>query len=171
MGNLHTLLVLLKGLPLAYNRDLQEDKPPLFDSFDTVHGSLELATALVAATELNRAAIAERLDRGYLDATTLMEHLVRRGVPQRTAHGAVGRLVRKAMERNVPLAELPLAEFRQVHPDFDEEVYQILGAANAVRAMQSYGSTGPQRVRQQLDLWKKRLDAPGQWKPECGMVS
>ena len=93
VGNLQTLLVLVKGLPLAYNRDLQEDKPPLFDSFDTVRASLELAAPLVAATELNREAIAERLDRGYLDATTLMEYLIRRGVPQRTAHGLVGRLV------------------------------------------------------------------------------
>ena len=89
VGNLQTLLVLIKGLPLAYNRDLQEDKQPLFDSFDTVRASLELAAPLVAGAELNRAAIAERLDRGHLDATTLMEHLIRRGIPQRTAHGLV----------------------------------------------------------------------------------
>ena len=76
VGNLQTLLVLVKGLPLAYNRDLQEDKPPLFDSFDTVRASLELAAPLVAGAELNRAAIAERLDRGHLDATTLMEYLI-----------------------------------------------------------------------------------------------
>ena len=116
VGNLQTLLVLLKGLPLAYNRDLQEATPPLLDSFDTVSASLELAAPLVAAAELNRAAIAARLDRGHLDATTLMEHLIRRGVPQRTAHGLVGRLVRKAMERGVRLADLPLEEFRQAHP-------------------------------------------------------
>ena len=79
IGNLQTLLVLVKGLPLAYNRDLQEDKPPLFDAFDTVQASLELAAPLVAGAELNRPAIAERLDRGHLDATTLMEHLIRRG--------------------------------------------------------------------------------------------
>ena len=103
VGNLQTLLVLVKGLPLAYNRDLQEDKPPLFDSFDTVRASLELAAPLVAGAELNRPAIAERLDRGHLDATTLMEHLIRRGIPQRTAHGLVGRLVRKALDRGVRL--------------------------------------------------------------------
>ena len=116
VGNLQTLLVLVKGLPLAYNRDLQEDKPPLFDSFDTVRASLELAAPLVAGAELNRAAIAERLDRGHLDATTLMEHLIRRGVPQRTAHGLVGRLVRKALDRGVRLADLSLEEFREAHP-------------------------------------------------------
>ena len=100
VGSLQTLLVLVKGLPLAYNRDLQEDKPPLFDAFDTVHASLELAAPLMAGAELNRAAIAQRLDRGHLDATTFMEYLIRRGVPQRTAHGLVGRLVRKALDRD-----------------------------------------------------------------------
>ncbi|MCX7426033.1 MAG: argininosuccinate lyase, partial [Planctomycetia bacterium] len=110
VGNLQTLLVLIKGLPLAYNRDLQEDKPPMFDSFDTVRASLELAAPLVAATQLNREAIAERLDRGYLDATTLMEYLIRRGLPQRTAHGLIGQLVAMARKRGVPLAELPLEE-------------------------------------------------------------
>ena len=92
-GNLQSLMMLLKGLPLAYNRDLQEDKPRLFDSFDTVDTCLELAAPLVAAAELNRAVIAERLDRGHLDATTLMEEMIRRGLPQRTAHEVVGRLV------------------------------------------------------------------------------
>jgi len=157
VGSLQTLLVLVKGLPLAYNRDLQEDKPPLFDSFDTVKASLELAAPLVAGAELNRAAIAERLDRGYLDATTLMEHLIRRGIPQRTAHGLVGGLVRKAMDRNVRLADLSLADFRGAHPDLDESVYGVLGVENAVRAMQSYGSTGPEQVRAQVERWKQRL--------------
>ena len=81
VGNLQSLLVLVKGLPLAYNRDLQEDKRPIFDSFDTVNACLELAAPLVAGAELDRAAIAQRLDRGHLDATTLMEYLILRGVP------------------------------------------------------------------------------------------
>jgi argininosuccinate lyase len=157
VGNLQTLLVLLKGLPLAYNRDLQEATPPLLDSFDTVSASLELAAPLVAAAELNRAAIAERLDRGHLDATTLMEHLIRRGVPQRTAHGLVGRLVRKAMERGVRLADLPLEDFRQAHPELDAGVYDVLGPANAVAAMTSYGSTAPAQVKEQVRRWKELL--------------
>ena len=113
IGNLQTLMVLVKGLPLSYNRDLQEDKLPLLDSFDTVKASLEVAAPLVERAELDRTAIAARLDRGYLDATTLMEHFVRQGLPQRTAHGLVGRLVRKAMERGVRLADLSLDEFRE----------------------------------------------------------
>ena len=157
VGGLQTLLVLVKGLPLAYNRDLQEDKPPLFDAFDTVFASLELAAPLMAAAALNRPAIAQRLDRGHLDATTFMEYLIRRGVPQRTAHGLVGRLVRKALDRDVRLSDLPLDDFRAALPELDESVYEILGVERAVSAMQSYGSTAPEQVRKQVENWKQRL--------------
>ncbi|MGA2253991.1 MAG: argininosuccinate lyase [Thermoguttaceae bacterium] len=157
VGSLQTLLVLVKGLPLAYNRDLQEDKPPLFDAFDTVSASLELAAPLMAAADLNRPAIAQRLDRGHLDATTFMEHLIRRGVPQRTAHGLVGNLVRKALDRDVRLSDLPLEDFREALPELDESVYDVLGVERAVAAMQSYGSTAPEQVRKQVENWKQRL--------------
>ncbi len=99
IGNLQTLLVLVKGLPLAYNRDLQEDKPALFDAFDTVDICLELAAPLVAGAKLNLAGISAKLDKGYLDATTLMEYMILRGVPQRKAHHLVGELVGKAQPR------------------------------------------------------------------------
>jgi argininosuccinate lyase len=157
MGNLQALLVLIKSLPTAYNRDLQEDKPALFDSFDTVEACLELAAPLVAGTELNRTAITERLDRGYLDATTLMEFLIRRGVPQRSAHHLVGMLVGKAMQQGVRLADLPLEDFRELCPDVDESVYQVLGVENAVRAFVSYGSTAPSEVKKQVQRWMERL--------------
>jgi len=157
VGNLQTLLVLIKGLPLAYNRDLQEDKPPLFDSFDTVKASLELAAPLVAAAELNREAIRQGLDRGHLDATTLMEHLIRRGIPQRTAHGLVGRLVRKALDRGVRLSDLLLEDFKEVHGELDQRVYEVLGVEKAVAAMSSYGSTGAEQVDQQVARWKAQL--------------
>ena len=157
VGNLTQLLVLVKGLPLAYNRDLQEDKEPLFDSFDTVRGCLELAAPLVAAAELNREAIAARLDEGHLDATTLMEHLIRRGMPQRTAHDATGKLVRKALARGVRLADLPIDEFQAVDPGLDKSVYDALGPENAVRAFVSYGSTAREQVARQLEIWRKKL--------------
>ena len=114
MGNLQTLMLLVKNLPLAYNRDLQEDKPPLFDSFDTVTAMLELAVPIVAGSELQRESIASRIEEGYLDATTLMEWLIKKQVPQRTAHHAVGGIVGEAMERGVTLSELPI-EVMQSH--------------------------------------------------------
>ena len=157
IGNLQTLLVLTKGLPLAYNRDLQEDKQPIFDSFDTMEAILSLAAPLIAGMTLNRETINSRLDRGYLDATTLMEYLIARGVPQRTAHGIIGRLVRLAIERNVPLAKLSLKDFQDEYDGFDDTVFSILGAENAISAMKSYGSTAPEQVRKQIDDWKMKL--------------
>jgi argininosuccinate lyase len=103
VGNLQALLVLVKGLPLAYNRDLQEDKERVFDSADTVSACLELAAAVVAGAELNREAISARLEHCYLDATTFMEYLIG-SAPQRSAHEIIGKLVAKAMKQSVPLA-------------------------------------------------------------------
>jgi argininosuccinate lyase len=157
IGNLQTLLVLLKGLPLAYNRDLQEDKPALFDSVDTVKACLKLAAPMVSGMELNRAAIAAGLERGYLDATTLMEWLIRRGTPQRSAHHLVGQLVRRAMEQSVPLAELTLQDFQAIHPGLDGDVYEVLGAKRAITAFTSYGSTAPEEVAKQVVRWKEKL--------------
>ncbi|HEX3601332.1 MAG TPA: argininosuccinate lyase [Lacipirellulaceae bacterium] len=157
VGNLMSLLMLVKGLPLAYNRDLQEDKQRLFDSVDTVAACLELAAPIVAGAELNRDRIAARINEGYLDATTLMEHLIMQGVPQRTAHELIGRLVGTAMKRGIPLAELPLEEYQAAHPSLDKSVYDVLGVDRAVEAFSSYGSTSPDQVAHQLQLWRERL--------------
>ncbi len=157
VGNLTSLLVLVKGLPLAYNRDLQEDKERVFDSTDTVEACVELAAAVVSGAELNRESIAARLDRGYLDATTLMEYLIGLGVPQRSAHEIIGQLVGKAMKQGVPLASLPLSDFQAAHKSLDEKVFKVLGVEQALKAFVSYGSTAPQQVAQQVQLWKERL--------------
>ncbi len=159
IGNLQTLLVIVKGLPLAYNRDLQEDKPALFDSFDTVEICLELAAPIVAGAELKREAIAERLDRGHLDATTFMEHLIKMGLPQRTAHHLVGDLVRHALDRNCRLADLPLEVFQTAHPSLDAKVYDVLGVDKAIAAFRSYGSTAPAEVAKQVGIWREKLGA------------
>ena len=157
MGNLQTLMLLIKNLPLAYNRDLQEDKPPLFDSFDTIEAALAVITPLVAGAELRRDSIAARLELGYLDATTLMEYLIAQGMPQRRAHHLVGAIVGEAMRRGVPLSDLPLEVMRQHAPELTSDVAKVLGAANAVAAFRSEGSTSPDRVAEQVRLWKQRL--------------
>lgn len=159
VGSLQTLLMLTKGLPLAYNRDLQEDKPALFDAVDTVAACLSLAAPLVRGATLKRESIAARLDRGFLDATTLMEYLIKRGMPQRSAHHLIGQLVRQATERGETLAQLPLSVFQAVDPTLDNSVYTVLGVENAVRAFQSLGSTAPQLVADQVQVWKTRLRA------------
>jgi argininosuccinate lyase len=156
-ADLQHLLVLLKGLPLAYNRDLQEDKLPLFDAHDTVMASLELAQAIVAETRFRTEVIAARLEDGYLDATTLMEHLVARGMPMRAAHEAVGKLVRLGEERCCRLAELPAEAFENIYPGLGPGVYKVLGVRNAVSAFQSAGSTAPGEVAKQMEAWRVRL--------------
>ena len=158
VGALQTVLVLLKGLPLAYNRDLQEDKIPLFDAVDTVGSCLELAALVVSGAMLNRERIASRLDEGFLDATTLMEYLILKGVPQRTGHEVVGKLVSLCESRRCRLADLPLDDFRAACPAIDEDVAGSLGVANAVKAFRSYGSTAPEMVQRQLDSWRARFE-------------
>ena len=157
VASLQQLMVLLKGLPLAYNRDLQEDKEALFDAFDTVSASLELAAALVRDTRFRRDAIASRIDAGYLDATTLMEFFVKQGVPLRSAHEAVGRLVRQCEERGCKLGDLPGEAFDAIQPGLSAKVHGVLGVHNALAAFQSVGSTAPAEVANQLEAWKKRL--------------
>ncbi len=115
-ADLQQLLMLVKGLPLAYNRDLQEDKHALFDAHDTVAASLELAAALVRETRFREETVAARLEDGFLDATTLMEHLIAQGTPMRAAHEAVGKLVRLCEERRCPLADLPAEVYESVRP-------------------------------------------------------
>jgi argininosuccinate lyase len=165
VADLQHLLVLVKGLPLAYNRDLQEDKIALFDAHDTVSASLELAAAIVRESRFRREVITARLEDGFLDATTLMEFLVGRGVPQRSAHEAVGKLVRLCEERRCRLAELPPEVYDAIHPGLGAEVYQVLGVANALRAFRSVGSTAPAEVERQIQSWKQRLQRAGEKAP------
>ncbi|MDZ4850632.1 MAG: argininosuccinate lyase [Pirellulaceae bacterium] len=157
IGNLQTLLVLIKGLPLAYNRDLQEDKPPLFDSFDTVQACLELAIPIVEGAELQCENIRARLDQGYLDATALMEYLIKNGFPQRTAHHLVGSLVGLARKRSVPLVELTDAELKSVDAKLDGSLRNCLGISGAVDSYMSYGSSNPKMVAEQMERWEKEL--------------
>lgn len=153
-ADLQQLLILVKGLPLAYNRDLQEDKAALFDAFDTVAASLELAAALVRETKFRPETIAARLEDGFLDATTLMEFLIAHGVPMRSAHEAVGRLVRLCEERRCRLGDLSADVYESVRPGLGSEVYQILGVQNALAAFRSAGSTAPAEVARQIAWWK-----------------
>jgi argininosuccinate lyase len=157
VGSLTTLLVLVKGLPLAYNRDLQEDKEPLFDAFDTVDASLDLAALVVDGAQLRGDHIRRRLDEGFLDATTLMEWLIARGVPQRTAHEVVGKLVALCDDRSCRLADLTDADFATIHPALDADLRKSLGVENAIQAFRSYGSTAPGEVERQLGEWENRL--------------
>jgi argininosuccinate lyase len=160
VADLQQLMVLVKGLPLAYNRDLQEDKVALFDAHDTVTASLELAAVLVRESRFRTDVIAARLEDGYLDATTLMEFCIAQGVPMRAAHEAVGKLVRLCEERRCRLAELPPDVYERVRPGLSAGVYKVLGVANALAAFRSAGSTAPAEVERRLLGWRQRLTEP-----------
>ena len=158
VGALQTLMMLMKGLPLAYNRDMQEDKPPLFDAFDTVQACLQLAIPIVQGSQLQPAAIKLRLDQGYLDATALMEAIMQMGMPQRTAHHKVGALVALAKSKAVTLGELTDEDFSSVDPSFVGGTLRArLGVEGAVASYQSLGSSRPELVRAQVAAWKQKL--------------
>ena len=127
------------------------------NAYDTVAASLELAAELVRETRFRKESIAARLEDGFLDATTLMEYLIAQGVPMRSAHEAVGKLVRTCNERRCRLADLPAEVYEGVRPGLAEGVYQVLGVANALNAFRSVGSTAPAEVAKQLELWRTRL--------------
>jgi len=160
IADLQQLFVLLKGLPLAYNRDLQEDKIAMFDAYDTVVSCLELAPAIVEGIELNVDAINQRIDDGFLDATTLMEYLISHDVPMRTAHETVGKLVALCESKGKRLADLSLDELQNECEKIEPDVFDVLGSENAVAALCSYGSGGKKPVETQMARWKEQLGLP-----------
>ena len=159
-GALMAMLTMLKAQPSGYNRDLQEDKIHVFSAADTAARSLEMAAAVVAHTSFRIEEIAAGLDAGFLDATSLAEYLVRKGVPFRQAHGIVGSLVARCEKEGKALGELSLEEFREGASVIEDDVYDHLGAANVVRRYASAGAAGPEQVHRQLDFWNKRLSKP-----------
>ena len=169
-GHLVALLTMCKGLTVGYNRDLQEDKRHVFAAYDTVTDCLAMATRIVRSARFNQDRIKATLDRGFLDATSLAEYLVTKGVPFRTAHQVVGAAVRHCIDRDiVKLADLSVVELNGIAAPhgharvIGEDVHEWLGAENVVKRYQTYGNAGLSGFRQQLAEWKQRLgegDAP-----------
>jgi argininosuccinate lyase len=156
IGHLVALLTAVKGLPSTYNKDLQEDKEPLFDAIDTLELALPVATGVISTLKVHPQRMAEALDDGML-TTDLADYLVRRGVPFRRSHHLVGQLVRRALERGVPLRELPLDELQEVSEEFEEDVCQVFDFRRSVEARDSYGGTATRAVCQQLARARERL--------------
>ena len=161
-GDLFALMTILKGLPIGYNRDLQEDKRIVFRAYDTVSSCLTMAAAIVNSASFIKENIEPTLERGFLDATSLAEYLVTKGVPFRTAHHIVGSLVLKCeKEGKGALAKLALSDFQQAAGEhgskIGNDVYDALGAHNVVRRYQSAGAAGGKPFEDQLAAWKQRL--------------
>ncbi|MHC4982157.1 MAG: argininosuccinate lyase [Planctomycetota bacterium] len=157
VSQLAGLLTLLKGLPLAYNRDLQDDKRFAFRAVEAARQSLAVAAGVVKTAKFSRERIAASIDAGFPDATSLAEYLVAKGVAFRTAHGIVARLVAQAEKRNLTLAELPLESLRRASNRVGNDVYKHLGAANVVKRYASDGAGGAKQLRKQLAFWRRKL--------------
>lgn len=149
-GSLIAILTILKGLPLSYNRDLQEDKPPLFDAVDTVMGCLSVLPPMIRSMKVNTRNLKRWCEHGYLSATELADFLAERGVPFRTAHGVVRSLVRHCQNLGVRLDQLSLSQLKKFHPKFDGRALGVLSPERVVRAKTSYGGTSPQSVARQI---------------------
>ncbi len=156
-GDLVALLTICKGLPLTYNRDLQEDKEPVFDAIDTVKGILSVFPAMIASMKLNPERMLQAASDPGLMATDLAEALVRKGVPFRHAHHKVGSLVRYAQDAGKPLDQVTLEEMLTVFPEADADMKNLFSAVNAVAGREIPGGTGFRAVRGQLDEWKRNL--------------
>jgi len=157
-GHLMGLLMLMKAQPLAYNKDNQEDKEPLFDSVDTLNDTLRAFAELVPGIEVEAASMRRAAEEGYATATDLADHLVRSGLPFRDAHEAVASAVRLAQQRGCELAALPLAELQRIAPQITADALQSLTLDASVAARDHPGGTAPAQVRRQVALWMQRLD-------------
>jgi argininosuccinate lyase len=156
IGNLVALLTLLKGLPMTYNRDLQEDKERLFDTADTVRAAVRLGAAMLQHAQVNRVACRAAASDPALLATDLADYLVRKGLPFRQAHHAVGALVALAERLAKPLNQLTLAELRSVEQKFGADALRVFDLKQALARRQATGAPGTKEVRKQLARWKKR---------------
>lgn len=156
-GDLLSLLTTMKGLPLSYNRDLQEDKEPLFDAIDTVKATLGVLREMIPAISFNQDRMYQSASRGYTTATDVAEYLVKKGIPFRQAHEITGRIVLYCLKREKDLNELDIKEFKEFSDLIDNDIYSVLTPEGSIRNKLSYGSTSRKEVMRQIRKLKARL--------------
>lgn len=156
-GNLVSVMVAVKGLPLTYNRDLQEDKEPLFDSFETVSLALRVNTEMIAAMRINPDKCAAAVSDPLLLATDLADYLVRRGVPFRKAHELVGKAVAESVNTKTPLHQLSLEQFQAISPEYGEDVYSVFDLDRAFALRTNPGAPNPDNTASRINFWKQKL--------------
>ena len=157
-GALVSLLTTMKGLPLAYNKDMQEDKELAFDAIDTVKGCLVLLTGMISSMTFRKDVMEASAKRGFTNATDAADYLVNRGVPFRDAHGIVGQLVLACIERGIALDDLPLEEYQAISPVFDEDVYQAISMKTCVEKRTTVGAPGEAAMRDVIAQYRKQLE-------------
>jgi argininosuccinate lyase len=156
-GNLMSLLTLMKGLPLSYNRDMQEDKIPLFDTVDTLKICLDIINAMYPGIKFNKKRMSATAGEGYSTATDIAEYLVRKGMPFREAHEITGRIVLHCIKQNIGLHEIAIKELKAFSQVIDKDIFPSLEPAASVKGRSSYGGTSPSQVIKQIRRYKKIL--------------
>ncbi|MFP6873916.1 MAG: argininosuccinate lyase [Verrucomicrobiales bacterium] len=157
-GNLMSMLTTLKGLPMTYNRDLQEDKEPLFDSIDTTGAALDIFAEMIDGMQVNEATTRKACSDPLLFATDIADYLVEKGVAFRTAHEAVGRLTAYSVEHGVPFPEIKLATYQEFSVEFEESVFSLFEIGAALAARTAIGAPSPENIAERLCYWKNKLE-------------
>ena len=157
-GALVSLLTTMKGLPLAYNKDMQEDKELVFDAIDTVKGCLALFTGMISTMTFRKDVMEASAKRGFTNATDAADYLVNHGVPFRDAHGIVGQLVLACIDRGISLDELPLEEYRKISPVFEPDIYEAISMRTCVEKRTTIGAPGRKAMEQVIEIYRKRLE-------------
>lgn len=156
-GNLLSMLTTMKGLPLTYNRDMQEDKEPIFDTIDTVSMSLRVIKEMLPEIKFNKERMKEACGSGYITATDIAEYLVRKGIPFRNAHEITGKIVLYCIEKGKNLTDLSIKELKKFSPKIEKDLYTILTPEGSIEAKSSYGSSSKKSVKEQIRILRKRL--------------
>jgi len=156
-GNYISLLTTMKGLPLGYNRDMQEDKEPVFDSFKTYFDSLDIIKSILETMQVNKERFIEELNKDFSLSTDLADWLVLKGIPFREAHKIVGELVKYCEDNDKTFVNLSLKELKTIHPVFNESALECLNLETALSRKITSGSPNPQMAKEQIQLWNKRL--------------
>ena len=157
-GALTSILTTMKGIPLAYNKDMQEDKELTFDAIDTVKGCLALFTGMISTMQFNKQNMEASAKNGFTNATDAADYLVNHGVPFRDAHGIVGRLVLACIDKGISLDELPLEEYKAISPVFENDIYEAISMRTCVEKRMTIGAPGPDVMEKVIAENKKYLE-------------
>ena len=156
-GDMTALFTITKGLPLAYNKDLQEDKPPVFDAGDTLKDSLNIFTEMISTMEVKTENMEHAAKYGYMNATDAADYLVGKGIPFRDCHEIIGKIVLYCIGKGIAIEDLTMEEFKGFSDKFDEDIYEAISIRNCIKAKKSEGSTSFESVAKQLEQVKKEL--------------
>ena len=157
-GALMSMLTVMKGIPLAYDKDMQEDKELTFDAIDTVKGSLALFTGMISTMTFNKEVMESSAKNGFTNATDAADYLVNHGVPFRDAHGIVGQLVLFCIDRGIALDDMTLEEFQSISPVFEEDIYEAISMKTCVEKRVTIGAPGQEAMKKVIEIYRKRLE-------------